>query len=51
MNISDIDKWINIFYGQVLTHGTDEEKEKANTIIDYITILEEQYRHKKMWYM
>ncbi len=51
MNISDIDKWINIFYGQVLMHGTDVEKERANIVIDYITFLEEEYRHKKVCYM
>ena len=26
-NINEIDKWINIFYGEVLMHGTDKEKE------------------------
>ena len=32
-NINEIDKWINIFYGEVLMHGTDEEKERANIIV------------------
>lgn len=27
-NINEIDKWINIFYGEVLMHGTDEGKSK-----------------------
>ena len=43
--INDIDKWINIFYGQVLLHETDEEKERANIVIDYISFLEKQYRY------
>ena len=50
-NINDIDKWISIFYGQVLLLGSDEEKERANIVIDYITYLEKQFRYKKMHYM
>ena len=46
-NINDIDKWINIFYGQVIMHGTEEEKERANFVIDYISFLEKQCKIKK----
>lgn len=46
-NINDIDKWINIFYGQVLMHGTEEQKERANFVVDYISFLEKQYKIKK----
>lgn len=46
-NINEIDKWINIFYGEVLMHGTDEEKERANIIVDYISFLEKSIGIKK----
>jgi hypothetical protein len=45
-NINEIDKWINIFYGEVLMHGTDEEKERANIIVDYISFLEKNISKK-----
>lgn len=46
-NINEIDKWINIFYGEVLMHGTDKEKERANVIVDYISFLEKNIGIKK----
>lgn len=46
-NINEIDKWINIFCGEVLMHGTDEEKERANIIVDYISFLEKNIGIKK----
>ena len=50
-NINEIDKWINIFYGEVLMHGTDEEKERANVIVDYISFLEKSIGIKNVLYV
>ena len=41
-NINEIEKWINIFYGEVLMNGTDKEKKRANVIVDYISFLQKR---------
>lgn len=50
-NINEIDKWINIFYGEVLMHGTDKEKERANIIVNYISFLEKNIGIKNVLYV
>ena len=47
ININEIDEKINIFYGMVLMHGTDKDKENANIIIDWINFLEKNIGIKR----
>ncbi len=47
VNINKIEQKINIFYGIILAHGTEKEKEDANIIIDWINFLEKNIGIKR----